>query len=157
MSQESTDRQPPPEIPPAEEPPAPPEELKPWYYQYWFLHPMFVFWPLWPVLIIRSPWHNGMIMGAVAWAWLIVGGGLVFFRLQAYFRDEVAETVALSTVAIIAPGLLFTLAIQAHWITNRRRILARTPNESNAAAAVVAPPAQRPRSGRARRRRNRRS
>lgn len=97
--------------------PAPPDELRPWYYQYWFLHPMIVFWPLWPVLIIRSPWHNGLIMGALAWAWLIIGGYLAFVRLQ------VGGTVALSTVAIAAPGLLFTVITQVHWTINRRRII----------------------------------
>ena len=78
---------------------------------------MIVFWPLWPVLIIRSPWHNGLIVGALAWAWLIIGGYLAFVRLQ------VGGTVALSTVAIVAPGLLFTVITQAHWIIHRRRIL----------------------------------
>ena len=57
-----------------QERPPPPDELKPWYYQYWFLYPVFAFWPLWAVLILRSPWHNGVASGAVAWAMLIVGG-----------------------------------------------------------------------------------
>ena len=96
--------------------PAPPDELKPWYYQYWFLYPMVIFWPLWSVLVIRSPWHNGLIIGALAWAWLIIGGYLAFVRLQ------LGGTVALSTVAIIAPGLLLTVMTQVHWIMNRRRI-----------------------------------
>ena len=117
MSQESQDPQPTPPETQEGPSPVPPEELKPWYYQYWFLHPMIVFWPLWPVLIIRSPWHNGLIMGALAWAWLIIGGYLAFVRLQA------GGSVALSTVAIAAPGLLFTVITQIHWITNRRRIL----------------------------------
>ena len=26
------------------------------------------------MLILRSPWHNGLVSGAVAWAMLIVGG-----------------------------------------------------------------------------------
>ena len=55
------------------DPTPPPEELKPWYYQDWFIFPTVIFWPLWAVLIIRSPWHNGLISGAVAWAMLIVG------------------------------------------------------------------------------------
>ena len=147
MSQES--REPPPAQPEREEGPSPvpPDELRPWYYQYWFLHPMIVFWPLWPVLIIRSPWHNGLIVGALAWAWLIIGGYLAFVRLQ------VGGTVALSTVAIIAPGLLFTAITQAHWNINRRRILnpptdSRAPGTPDEAAA--------PRSRRSVRRRRRR-
>ncbi|MDE2939315.1 MAG: hypothetical protein OXR67_10435 [Chloroflexota bacterium] len=133
MSQEN--REPLPAQPEKEEGPSPvpPDELRPWYYQYWFLHPMIVFWPLWPVLIIRSPWHNGLVVGALAWAWLIIGGYLAFVRLQ------VGGTVALSTVAIVAPGLLFTVITQAHWIINRRRILnppvarpdAETPDDND--------------------------
>ena len=123
MSQESQE----PQLPPQEREkgpeekeegpgPVPPDEFRPWYYQYWFLHPMIVFWPLWPVLIIRSPWHSGLIVGGLAWAWLIIGGYLSFVRLQA------GGTIALSTVAIIAPGLFFTVITQIHWTINRRRI-----------------------------------
>ena len=99
--------------------PAPPDALKPWYYQYWFLYPMLVFWPLWPVLIIRSPWHNGLVIGALAWAYLITFGGLAYFRLQE------GGTVALSTVAYAAPGLLLSFITQVHWTMNRRRIMER--------------------------------
>ena len=147
MSQESQEPQPP--TPQEEEGPGPvpPDELRPWYYQYWFLHPMIVFWPLWPVLIIRSPWHNGLIVGALAWAWLIIGGYLAFVRLQ------VGGTVALSTVAIAAPGLLFTVITQIHWTINRRRILNPPP-----ASADTGVPADRSaaRSSRSMRRRRRR-
>ena len=145
MSQES--REPLPVQPEEEEGPSPvpPDDLRPWYYQYWFLHPMIVFWPLWPVLIIRSPWHNGLIVGALAWAWLIIGGYLAFVRLQ------VGGTVALSTVAIIAPGLLFTVFTQVHWIINRRRIL--NPPAADAGAADAEPAARSRRSMRRRRRR----
>ena len=103
-------------------PPAPPDDLKPWYYQYWFLYPMVVFWPLWSVLIIRSPWHNGLIMGALAWAYLIIGGYLSYVRLQ------VGGTVALSTIAIIAPGILLTAVTQVHWFQNRRGIMESARN-----------------------------
>ena len=89
---------------------------------------MIVFWPLWPVLIIRSHWHNGLIVGALAWAWLIIGGYLAFVRLQ------VGGTVALSTVAIVAPGLLFTVITQTHWIINRRRILNPAAGPGSAAS-----------------------
>ena len=68
--------------PGGEERPVPPEELKPWYYQYWFLYPTIVFWPLWSVLIIRSPWHNGLISGVLAWAYLIIFAGLAYVRIQ---------------------------------------------------------------------------
>ena len=148
MSQESREAKPnPPEN--GEGPsPVPPDELKPWYYQYWFLHPMIVFWPLWPILIIRSPWHNGLIVGALAWAWLIVGGYLGFVRLQ------VGGSVALSTVAIVAPGLLFTVITQVHWTMNRRRIM--EGQRTTAATAAQDDPPAAARSRRALRRRRRR-
>ena len=133
-------------------PPAPPDELRPWYYQYWFLYPMLVFWPLWPVLIIRSPWHNGLVAGSVAWALLIIGGYLAFVRFQA------GGTVALSTAAIIAPGLLFTVITQIHWTINRRRIMAAAHNgQGDAVDSPVEEDSPRPtRSRRASRRRGRR-
>ena len=108
------------------ESPAPPEELKPWYYQYWFLYPMIIFWPLWSVLIIRSPWHNRLVAGALAWALLIIGGYLAYVRLK------MGGTIALSTVAIIAPGLILTVVTQVHWIANRRSIMETARNSSSA-------------------------
>ncbi len=149
MSQETREPQPPPSQ--EDEGPAsvPPDELKPWYYQYWFLHPMIVFWPLWPVLIIRSPWHNGLIMGGLAWAWLIIGGYLAFVRLQ------MGGTVALSTVAIAAPGLLFTVITQVHWVINRRRILNPPPAPPDVGSSAGDEPSARSRRSLRRRRRRR--
>lgn len=128
--------------------PVPPDESRPWYYQYWFLHPMIVFWPLWPVLIIRSPWHNGLIVGSLAWAYLITFGGLAYFRLQE------GGTVALTTIAYAAPGLLFTVITQIHWIINRRRIL-NPPTAPADSGAADDEPAVRSRRLRRRRRRRR--
>ncbi len=132
-------------------PQSPPEELKPWYYQYWFLYPMIVFWPLWSVLIIRSPWHNGLVSGSLAWALLIIGGYLGWLRMQE------GGTVALSTVAIVAPGLIFTVITQVHWIINRRRIMevAAGYKEQHSAAEPEPPPRARSRRGRRRRPRQR--
>ena len=103
----------------------PPEELKPWYYQYWFLYPTIIFWPLWPVLILRSPWHNGMVSGSVAWA-MLISGSYIFYRMaggaEAFSRVQTGDQWALVTLQIILPGILLTLITQAHWIKNRRRI-----------------------------------
>ncbi len=114
--------------------PLPPEGLKPWYYQYWFLYPSIIFWPLWSVLIVRSPWHNGLVSGALAWCLLIVGGYLVYQRMA------LGGTVALSTVGIVLPGLALTIITQTHWLLNRRRILAaaRTGTASSGAEADAA-------------------
>ena len=146
MSQEPSEPQPEAEV---DESPSPPEELKPWYYQYWFLYPMIVFWPLWSVLIIRSPWHNGIIVGSLAWAYLITFGGLAYFRLQE------GGTVALSTLAYAAPGILLTIATQAHWIRNRRSILAAARSGSRQPASE-SPLIDQPARSRTRRRAGRR-
>jgi hypothetical protein len=96
--------------------PSPPRELKPWYYQDWFLFPMFIFWPLWAVLILRSPWHNGFISGAIAWAMLIAGSFLVAQRLR------LGGTVAESTLIFIIPGLVLTVITQVLWFRDKRTL-----------------------------------
>ena len=98
------------------EPPSPPEELKPWYYQYWFLYPVIVFWPVWAVLILRSPWHNGLMSGAAAWAMLIVGGYLI--GQQLYETGELNQF----TTTIIIPGLMLTVLTQVWWIRDKKRL-----------------------------------
>ena len=115
-----------PEPPP---PSAPPEELKPWYYQYWFLYPSFMFWPVWSILILRSPWHNGLISGAIAWAALFVGSYAVY-TWGIGGRDGFEGLLAGQTTAgvlltgqIILPGLLLTVITQSHWLRCRRRIM----------------------------------
>ncbi len=97
-----------------EEPSPPPQELKPWYYQEWFMFPTAVFWPLWAILIIRSPWHNGLVSGAVAWAMLIVGGYLIIWP-QLIQSGRLNEF----TIVLIIPGLLLTLITQVHWTRYR--------------------------------------
>ena len=100
-----------------DERPAPPEQLKPWYYQYWFLYPVFVFWPVWAVLIIRSPWHNGMASGAVAWAMLFVGGYAIGY-------DQLWQDRALNdfTITITVPGVILTVVTQVLWFRDRKRV-----------------------------------
>jgi hypothetical protein len=100
----------------SEERPPPPRELKPWYYQDWFLFPMFIFWPLWAVLILRSPWHNGLVSGGIAWVMLIAGGFLVTQRLR------LGGTVAESTLVLIIPGLVLTVVTQALWLKDKRAL-----------------------------------
>lgn len=95
----------------------PPEHLKPWYYQYWFLYPVVVFWPLWSILIIRSPWHNGLASGAIAWAMLISGGYLIGYR-QIYLNRDLNDF----TITILVPGVVLTFVTQAFWIRDRSRV-----------------------------------
>jgi hypothetical protein len=105
-----------------QEQPSPPSELKPWYYQDWFLFPVFIFWPVWAVLILRSPWHNGLVSGAIAWAMLIAGSFLVMTRLQ------MGGTVMQSTLMFIIPGLILTVVTQALWFQDRQRLREKGQN-----------------------------
>ena len=128
----------------AVEPAAPPESLKPWYYQYWFLYPAFMFWPVWSLLILRSPWHNGLVSGAVAWAALFVGSYLVY-AWGIGGRDGLAALLAgdltpgnLLTGQIVLPGLVLSIVTQSHWLWNRRRIMAAARELGDGAASVSA-------------------
>ena len=141
---------------------SPPEELKPWYYQYWFLYPTIIFWPLWPVLIIRSPWHNGLVSGALAWAMLISGSYMAYQLtggMEVVDRLRTGDGGAILTLQLIFPGLLLTLITQVHWTLNRRRILSAAAAARSAPAAGNDAPESataRRRGRRANRRRNRR-
>lgn len=100
-------------------PPIPPEDLKPWYYQGWFIVPTFVWWPCSAILFIRSPWHNGVVSGALSWAWLIVGGGWIFLRTQIHWRN--GESLLDPTmIALAAPGLFLTVLTQSLWLMRDR-------------------------------------
>ena len=135
----------PPETP--EQPPPPPEQLKPWYYQYWFLYPAFMFWPLWSLLILRSPWHNGLVSGAVAWAALFVGSYAVYNwglggreGLAALLAGHITPA-AFTTGYIILPGLVLTVITQTHWLRHRRQIMAAPRTSPGPAAPQSAKPA----------------
>ncbi len=135
--------------------PQPPQELKPWYYQEWFMFPTAVFWPLWPILIIRSPWHNGLISGAVAWAMLIVGGYFIIW--EQLIPDQRLNPI---TITVIIPGLLLTLITQVHWTRYRptlRAGLLPSDSAADSAASGRASPsrAEEARGSRRRRRRSR--
>jgi len=105
--------------PVASPPPVPPEALKPWYYQGWFLVPTFVWWPCSAILFIRSPWHNGVVSGALSWAWIIIGGGWIFLRTQ--FRIQNGEPLLDPTLlALAAPGIVLTVITQTLWLTRDR-------------------------------------
>ena len=110
-----------------EEPSPPPQELKPWYYQEWFMFPTAVFWPLWAILIIRSPWHNGLISGAVAWAMLIVGGYFIIWD-QLIPSGRLGQT----TIVLILPGLLLTVITQVHWMRYRPTLRAGILSQDSA-------------------------
>ena len=101
-------------------PPVPPEALKPWYYQSWFIVPTFVWWPCSAILFIRSPWHNGVVSGALSWAWLIIGGGWIFLRVQWRLRNGESLLEDPTLFALAAPGVLLTIITQSLWLLRDR-------------------------------------
>ena len=102
-----------------ETPPVPPDALKPWYYQGWFIVPTFVWWPCSAILFIRSPWHNGVVGGALSWAWIIIGGGWIFLRLQDRLRND-AGLLDPTLLALAAPGVVLTVVTQSLWLLRDR-------------------------------------
>ena len=96
-------------------PPVPPDALRPWYYREWFLVPTFVWWPSSAILLLRSPWHNGVVMGTLSWFWLIVGGMWIFLRVRSS-GTLVDETLW----ALAAPGILLTIITQSLWLLRHR-------------------------------------
>lgn len=129
------------------QPAPPPKELKPWYYQDWFLFPVFVFWPVWAVLILRSPWHNGLVSGAVAWAMLIVGAYIMGW-------EQLVQTGSLHNVALvlIIPGLVLTVVTQIQWARDKPRVMQGHRPQAEAETPAAQPPTGSPRRSRRRRR-----
>ena len=106
----------------AQEQLTPPDLERPWYYQNWFLigtfilgwpfgPPLGVLWPVWGLLILRSPWHNHTLIKGLGWAMLVVGG-VMFFRL--------ISSDAGRGIATLVPGLVVTAIIQGFWTKFRQ-------------------------------------
>ena len=104
----------------AQHQPVPPDLERPWYYEKWFLiatfvmgwpvanSPPFVLWPVWAILILRSPWHDHVLVNGLAWAMLITGAVLEYRNIQG--PDGVAYALAL-----MVPGVVVTVATQVMW------------------------------------------
>ena len=114
--------------PKGQQPPPPPQDLRPWYYRNWFLFPAFVLgwpifqlsilWPLWAVLIIRSPWHNGMISGSLAWAMLLTG---------AFVLVPLMQSNPGAAVMVLLPCLALTVVTQVSWSKHKLSLPAAPP------------------------------
>tara|TARA_B100001142_G_scaffold318005_1_gene359581 strand:+ start:4628 stop:5044 length:417 start_codon:yes stop_codon:yes gene_type:complete len=130
----------------------PGKELKPWYYQDWFLFPSFVFWPLWSVLTIRSPWHNGFISGALSWALIFMGIYLLVY--QALFLGEGISRQG--AITFIIPGVALTVITQIHWTFVQKPKISRNLGSMVTTQHEEEDSGSKPRSRRARNRKNRR-
>ena len=85
---------------------------KPWYYQDGYIHALIIFWPLWSILILRSPWHTRILTGGIAWAILFIGSILGVGAISA---GEIKPLIVL-----FMPGVLMTVFIQVKWASYKR-------------------------------------
>ena len=122
----------------------PPSDLKPWYYQTLFLVAALVLWPSWSFLILRSPWHNGILSGGLAWAFLVAGGVLGF--------RSVMESDGSFVIVFYVPGIALTLGTQIHWAGYKRQFIdplypskPAQPEPAPPESTAGPPPARRPR------------
>jgi hypothetical protein len=117
--------------------PPPLEVQRPWYFHNIVLVPVFILglpvlpfflaWPLWSTLILRSPWHTGLIFRSVAWAILITGAGMLVLLLQPNAVGFLAFDSELATgqiVARVVPGIVVTIVIQVMWTFHKRKLIA---------------------------------
>ena len=87
---------------------------KHWYYRPEYMIPMLIFWPSGALLAIRSPWNSNVMLGGVAWAFMIVGAFAGFKWLQAGSYQPIAT--------FYFPGLLLTIVTQVQWTVYRNRM-----------------------------------
>ena len=88
--------------------------------------PFGILWPVWGILMLRSPWHNHTALKGLGWAHLAVGA-ILFGNIFRRAVGEGGDAIGIS-VMIIVPGLLMTLATQVMWA--RYRLEHSTDDES---------------------------
>jgi ABC-type dipeptide/oligopeptide/nickel transport system permease subunit len=92
---------------------------RPWFYRTWFLILAFFLWPwpIWSVLIIRSPWHTRKRWKVLGWFLALVEG----FTFVAYLVQ-----VPLVAISVSVPILILFVVILMQWdrvrLTTTRRI-----------------------------------
>ena len=79
---------------------------RPWFYRTWFLILAFFLWPIWSILMFRSPWHRKRRWKGLAWVFAVVGS-LAF----------VSYLITVPPVAIFAsvPILILLAVILMQW------------------------------------------
>lgn len=103
---------------------------------------MLIFWPSGSLLIIRSPWNSNVMLGGVAWAFIIVFG-ILGVR---WMVDGVYQPI----MTFYVPGVLLTLITQVQWAAYKKRM---TEEEGSSEEEPVELEASSPRRPSARRRR----
>jgi hypothetical protein len=97
-----------------QEEPQGPSYPKPWYYRPEYMLPMFIMWPAGSLLAIRSPWNENVMLGGVAWAFIIVLGVLGV----RWLNDGIYQPIMLFHV----PGILLTLVTQVQWTAYKKQM-----------------------------------
>ena len=117
-----------------EQEPEGPSFPKPWYYRPEYMIPMFIFWPAGALLAIRSPWNTNVMLGGVAWAFVIVGGVLGVRWINAEEYQPI--------MTFYVPGILLTIITQVQWAAYRKRMAGKDepPNLESAELAESSPP-----------------
>jgi len=75
---------------------------------------MFIFWPAGSLLAIRSPWNDNVMVGGIAWAFIIVLG-VMGVR---WMNDGVYQPIMLFHV----PGILLTIVTQVQWAAYKKQM-----------------------------------
>ncbi len=91
-----------------------PSYPKPWYYRPEYMIPMLIFWPAGSLLAIRSPWNSNVMLGGIAWAFIIVLG-ILGVR---WLKDGVYQPLMLFHV----PGILLTVVTQVQWASYKKQM-----------------------------------
>tara|TARA_B100001964_G_scaffold203259_1_gene232147 strand:+ start:770 stop:1120 length:351 start_codon:yes stop_codon:yes gene_type:complete len=76
--------------------------------------PMFIFWPAGSLLAIRSPWNDNVMVGGIAWAFIIVLG-VMGVR---WMNEGVYQPIMLFHV----PGILLTIVTQVQWAAYKKQM-----------------------------------
>ena len=76
--------------------------------------PMLIFWPAGSLLTIRSPWNENVMLGGIAWAFIIVLGVLGV----RWMNDGVYQPIMLFHV----PGILLTVVTQVQWAAYKKQM-----------------------------------
>ena len=91
-----------------------PNYPKPWYYRPEYMLPMLIFWPAGSLPTIRSPWNENVMLGGIAWAFIIVLGVLGV----RWMNDGVYQPIMLFHV----PGILLTVVTQVQWAAYKKQM-----------------------------------
>jgi len=95
---------------------------------------MFIFWPAGSLLAIRSPWNSNVVLGGVAWAFIMVGG----IMGARWLIDGIYQPI----FTFYVPGLLLTIVTQVQWTSYKKQMAdeEETPEEALKEPEDISPP-----------------